>query len=304
MQHRATIPRLARRRRLTSHTLGRPCPSAAIWRPARATSPRRSSRGSSSAGWTRGLFHPEPAGDGERELLDRDPAAERHRLAAHGPRAQRLDPGRADPLPPHARPAHEVDLRHRPRRHRHADAGRAARSRRRARAARSSGARRSSSASGSGASSTARTIIEQFKRLGASLRLRGRALHARRRLRRARCMKVFVDLYEKGYIYRDHYMVNWDPGSALGDLRPRGRGARGRRHALLRSTTRSSGGGEVTVATVRPETMLADTAVAVNPDDERYRDLVGAHGDPAAGRAAAADHRRRVRRSPTSAPAR
>ena len=88
---------------------------------------------------------------------------------------------------------------------------------------------------------------------------------------RARSLKVFVELYEKGCIYRDNYMVNWDPGSPLGDLRPRGRGPRGRRHALLRSTTRSSRRtASVTVATVRPETMLADTAVAVNPDDERY----------------------------------
>ena len=46
-------------------------------------------------------------------------------------------------------------------------------------------------------------------------------------------LKVFVDLYEKGYIYRDRYMVNWDPGQSLGDLRPRGRGPRGHRHALL-----------------------------------------------------------------------
>ena len=47
-------------------------------------------------------------------------------------------------------------------------------------------------------------------------------------------LKVFVELYEQGLIYRDHYMVNWDPGPALGDLRPRGRGARGRRrHAVL-----------------------------------------------------------------------
>ena len=54
-------------------------------------------------------------------------------------------------------------------------------------------------------------------------------------------LKVFVDLYEKGLIYRDNYMVNWDPGSALGDLRPRGRGPRGHRHALPRSPTRCRG---------------------------------------------------------------
>ena len=102
-----------------------------------------------------GLFHPEPAGHGGRELLDRDPAAERHRRAAHGPRAQRLRPGLADPLQPHARQADEVDPRHRPRGHRDPDAGRAAAALARARAARRSAARRSSSACGAGARSTA-----------------------------------------------------------------------------------------------------------------------------------------------------
>ena len=91
-------------------------------------------------------------------------------------------------------------------------------------------------------------------------------------------------------------MVNWDPGSRLGDLRPRGRGPRGRRHALLRSPTRwPTAAASVVVATVRPETMLADTAVAVNPDDERYRAPRRQDGDPAARRARAADHRRRLR---------
>ena len=119
-------------------------------------------------------------------------------------------------------------------------------------------------------------IIEQLKRLGASLRLRRGALHARRRLRRARCCEVFVALYEKGYIYRDRYLVNWDPGQPLGDLRPRGRGPRGHRHALLhRLPARRPARGAITVATVRPETMLADIAIAVHPDDERYRRLIG-----------------------------
>ncbi len=60
------------------------------------------------------------------ELLDRDPAAERHRRAAHGPRAELDHPGRPHPHEPHARPAREVDLRHRPRGHRHAAPGREA----------------------------------------------------------------------------------------------------------------------------------------------------------------------------------
>ena len=88
--------------------------------------------------------------------------------------------------------------------------------------------------------------------------------------------RVFVQLYEKGYIYRDNYMVNWDPGLALGDLATsRSRTATSPTRST-RSTTRSRAAiGVLTVATVRPETMLADTAVAVHPDDERYRDLVG-----------------------------
>ena len=64
------------------------------------------------------------------------------------------------------------------------------------------------------------------------------------------------------------------------------------------------GGGHVTVATVRPVTLLGDTAVAVNPADERYRDLIGRTRDRAARRARGADHRRRVRRHRRSAPAR
>ena len=86
---------------------------------------------------------------------------------------------------------------------------------------------------------------------------------------------VFVHLYEKGLVYRDNYMVNWDPGPAHGDLRPRGRAAQGRGHALLDRLPARVGVGSITVATVRPETMLADTAIAVNPGDERYSRLIG-----------------------------
>ena len=114
-------------------------------------------------------------------------------------------------------------------------------------------------------------IIEQYKRLGATCdyddeRFTMDPAYV------AAVQKVFVELYEQGLIYRDNYMVNWDPGSRLGDLRPRGRAARGRA-ATRCSTIRYSD--EIVIATVRPETMLADTAVAVHPDDERYRHLVG-----------------------------
>ncbi len=88
-------------------------------------------------------------------------------------------------------------------------------------------------------------------------------------------MKVFVDLYDKGLIYRDHYLVNWDPGSrsAISDLEVEDREVTDELFQIAYPL--ADGEGEIVVATVRPETMLADTAVAVHPDDERYRHLVG-----------------------------
>ena len=82
------------------------------------------------------------------------------------------------------------------------------------------------------------TIVEQFKRLGASLRLRPRALHAGRGLRRRRAEGVRRALREGPDLPRQlHGQLG--SGLPLGDLRPRGRGARGQRHALLTSPTRS-----------------------------------------------------------------
>ena len=88
-------------------------------------------------------------------------------------------------------------------------------------------------------------------------------------------MKVFVDLYDKGLIYRDHYLVNWDPGSrsAISDLEVEDREVTDTLFHIAYPL--AEGDGEIVVATVRPETMLADTAVAVHPEDERYRHLVG-----------------------------
>ena len=140
-----------------------------------------------------------------------------------------------------------------------------------------------------------RTIVEQFKRLGASCDYEDERFTLDEGYVEA-VMKVFVDLYDKGLIYRDNYMVNWDPGtrSAISDLEVEDREVTDTLYYI--DYPLEDGSGVVTVATVRPETMLADTAVAVNPDDERYRDIVGKHGDPAAGRAGALpDHRRRVR---------
>jgi valyl-tRNA synthetase len=117
------------------------------------------------------------------------------------------------------------------------------------------------------------TIIGQLKRLGCTLD------YARERFTMddayaEAVLHVFVELFDKGYIYRDRYMVNWDPGlgSAISDLEVEEREVT---DELISIAYPLSAGGEIVVATVRPETMLGDTAVAVNPDDERYRDLVG-----------------------------
>jgi valyl-tRNA synthetase len=119
-------------------------------------------------------------------------------------------------------------------------------------------------------------IIEQFKRLGAScdydrerFTLDGAYVRA--------VYRVFVRLYEKGHIYRDNYMVNWDVGShsAISDLEVEDREVQ---DVLYEIDYPVEGSDQVlTVATVRPETMLADTGVAVHPDDERYKELVGRH---------------------------
>src|SRR5436305_15099201 len=88
-------------------------------------------------------------------------------------------------------------------------------------------------------------------------------------------MRVFVAMYAKGYIYRDRYMVNWDTGSrsAISDLEVEEREVADALYYI--DYPLADGDGVVTVATVRPETMLADTAIAVHPGDERYSALVG-----------------------------
>jgi valyl-tRNA synthetase len=118
------------------------------------------------------------------------------------------------------------------------------------------------------------TIIGQFQRLGASLDYEEERFTLDERYVRA-VLKVFVDLYRKGLIYRDNYMVNWDPGlrSAISDLEVEEREVIDTLYYV--DYPLASGHGSITVATVRPETMLADTAIAVHPDDERYTRLVG-----------------------------
>jgi valyl-tRNA synthetase len=117
------------------------------------------------------------------------------------------------------------------------------------------------------------TIVEQLKRLGASCDYSEERFTLDEGYACA-VAEVFVALYEKGWIYRDRYIVNWDPGSrsAISDLEVEERSETDTLYSIRYDV---EGGGSVTIATVRPETMLGDTAVAVHPDDERYRDLVG-----------------------------
>ena len=117
------------------------------------------------------------------------------------------------------------------------------------------------------------TIVRQDRILGASLDwTRLRFTMDERYVRSV--MTAFVAFYERGWIYRAPRIVNWCPHdqSAISDLE-----VKWEEHhdTLYYIRYPIEGGGEVVIATVRPETMLADTAVAVNPTDPRYRSIVG-----------------------------
>ena len=111
-------------------------------------------------------------------------------------------------------------------------------------------------------------------------------------------LKVFVELYREGLIYKDKRLVNWDPSckTAISDLEVQQVEIKGH---LWHIRYPIEGSDEfIVVATTRPETMLGDTAVAVHPDDERYKHLIGKQRDAAARRPAA------FRSSPTTMPIR
>ena len=117
-------------------------------------------------------------------------------------------------------------------------------------------------------------IINQLKMLGASCDWERERFTMDEGLSRA-VREVFVSLYEEGLIYRGEYMINWCPRchTALSDLEVTYQERDGH---LWRIRYPSEDGGEgIVIATTRPETMLGDTAVAVNPADERYANLVG-----------------------------
>jgi len=117
-------------------------------------------------------------------------------------------------------------------------------------------------------------IIHQLKKIGASCDWSRERFTLDEGLSKA-VREVFVRLYEDGLIYRDNRLINWCPRcrTALSDLEVEHEDFEGRLTHIKYPF--SDGSKFITVATTRPETMLGDTAVAVNPEDERYKDLIG-----------------------------
>ena len=119
------------------------------------------------------------------------------------------------------------------------------------------------------------TITRQLRRLGASCDWSRERFTMDEGLSEA-VREVFVRLYREGLLYRDRRLVNWDPKflTAISDLEVESREVKG--HLWhLRYPVEGEPGRFLVVATTRPETMLGDTAVAVHPEDARFRDLVG-----------------------------
>jgi valyl-tRNA synthetase len=119
-----------------------------------------------------------------------------------------------------------------------------------------------------------RTIMTQFRRLGASMDYRRERMTLDEGYERA-VMRHFVHLWERGWLYRDNRIVNWCPfhTSALSDLELDRVDADD--ELVYVRYPFAEGEGYLTIATVRPATILADVAVAVHPEDDRYRELVG-----------------------------
>lgn len=117
-------------------------------------------------------------------------------------------------------------------------------------------------------------ITRQLRRLGCSMDWANEQFTMDPHFNRA-VLKVFVDLYNQGLIYRDKRLVNWDPKlkTAISDLEVETRETKGGFWRFRYPF--ADGSGHVEVATTRPETMLADMAVAVHPDDERYKSAIG-----------------------------
>lgn len=117
-------------------------------------------------------------------------------------------------------------------------------------------------------------ILNQFKKLGASFDLSRARFTLDEGCSRA-VKKVFVDLYNKGFIYKGSYIVNWCPRcqSAISDIETQYENEEGKLWEI--SYPLKDEMGAIVIATTRPETMFGDVAVAVNPNDYKYKDLIG-----------------------------
>jgi valyl-tRNA synthetase len=121
------------------------------------------------------------------------------------------------------------------------------------------------------------TIVHQLQQLGVSCDWSRERFTLDPDLQRA-VTEHFVKLYEDGLIYRGQRLINWDPldQTALSDLEvEHEEGAAAELWSFAYPIREEDGGGEIVVATTRPETMLGDTAIAVHPDDPRYQKLIG-----------------------------
>ncbi|MCA0248819.1 MAG: valine--tRNA ligase [Proteobacteria bacterium] len=120
------------------------------------------------------------------------------------------------------------------------------------------------------------TITSQLRRLGASCDWSRERFTMDEGLSRA-VLKVFVDLYKAGLIYKDNRLVNWDPKmlTAISDLEVESREVKG--HLWYFKYPVEGSDEHIVVATTRPETMLGDTGIAVHPDDPKWKHLIGKH---------------------------
>ncbi len=126
------------------------------------------------------------------------------------------------------------------------------------------------------------TITEQMRRLGNSVDWQSERFTMDPGFTKA-VQEAFVRLYDNGLLYRGKRLVNWDPKlhTAISDLEVENREVKGKmwhlRYPLADGATTVDGKDYIVVATTRPETMLGDTGVAVNPEDPRYKNLIGQH---------------------------
>ncbi|WP_040928666.1 valine--tRNA ligase [Nosocomiicoccus massiliensis] len=117
-------------------------------------------------------------------------------------------------------------------------------------------------------------IRDQWKKLGLGLDYKKERFTLDEGLSKA-VRKTFVNMYNKGLIYRGEYIINWDPETrtALSDIEVIHKEIEGKFYHI--KYPYSDGSGYLEIATTRPETMLGDTAVVVHPDDERYQEIIG-----------------------------